>query len=65
MRRAEVGAASPLDYSKLCENMQSTGPGLQLLIYYGAATASRQKWEQQQPGGVLQGPAPEANTVSV
>lgn len=29
-------AAFPLIYSWLCENMQSAGPGLQLLIYYGA-----------------------------
>lgn len=40
--------------------MQSAGPGLQLLIYYGA---SRQERERQ-PGGVLQGPGPGTNTVS-
>lgn len=43
--------------------MQSAGPGLQLLIYYGALPASRQEQERQ-PGGVLQGPGPGANTVS-
>lgn len=43
--------------------MQSAGPGLQLLIYYGAVMASRQEREQQ-PGGVLQGPGPGANMVS-
>jgi len=37
--------------------MQSTGLGLQLLIYYGAVTASRQEREQEgSPRGLAQGP---------
>ena len=37
--KCQAGAASSLIYSRLCESMQNAGPGLQLLIYYGAATA--------------------------
>lgn len=61
--KCRAGATSTLIYSRLCENMQSAGPGLQLIIYNGAVAASRQEQEQQ-PGGVIQGPGPGANTLS-